>query len=347
MIFTEYESQSMWKSDGFLFQISEDHYLLGDGPFRLKKSPSGDDWNVFCAPFFLSSTESYWYQPIQVKHFSKSQLKSFLNPFFKKSFFSHLKWVEPDLKKFKEVFQMIQQKIRAQHIQKLVPVFFETSRDSISRNELPSFLYHFAFCLPGRAYAFWLGDQILIGSTPELLFKKNGLNVQTMALAGTTQTPSHNLLKDPKERWEHLLVVRGIKKSLKSLGELLISDTYIDGSTQISHLRTDFELNLKKDRSFNELCFLLHPTPALGGSPQSSAKALLYDLQNLCGFRHYFGAPFGVSFRNLSFCVVAIRNIQLINYKAYIGSGCGIVRDSQLEKEWKELKIKREFVKGI
>ena len=48
-----------------------------------------------------------------------------------------------------------------------------------------------------------------------------------------------------------------------------------------------------------------------------------------------------------SFCVVAIRNVQFINGKAYIGSGCGLVKESQIEKEWKELKKKRQFIKKI
>jgi len=49
----------------------------------------------------------------------------------------------------------------------------------------------------------------------------------------------------------------------------------------------------------------------------------------------------GSEFKSL----VAIRNIQWDKNKSYIGSGCGIVKKSELNKEWAELTLKRNSVK--
>jgi isochorismate synthase EntC len=45
--------------------------------------------------------------------------------------------------------------------------------------------------------------------------------------------------------------------------------------------------------------------------------------------------------------LVAIRNIQWQDEKIRLGSGCGIVKSSQIEREWQELKLKRESVKRM
>ena len=166
-----------------------------------------------------------------------------------------------------------------------------------------------------------------------------------MALAGTAANVQHKLQEDSKEKWEHQLVVDEIKNLLSPLGEYRFSNVYTYSVGGITHLRTDFKLRLDKDISFEKLCSVLHPTPALGGSPRKEALKLLSEFHTYSDSRYSFGAPFGILKKEKAFCVVAIRNIQFISGKAYLGSGCGLVRESVMEKEWDELRRKRLFVK--
>ncbi len=347
-----------WEKEGFLLQISKNRYVLGVGPFSLAQKPNPYQWSLFYPPFFLSSAGKYWYHPKAADVLSQMELKKV----FKNMQLNHLsnekslknqqkingsKWIQPNFETFKTVFQIVQKNIQVNKIQKAVPVFFESIPYSLDKNKLLCFLRQIISCRKGFSYAFWTSKQAVIGCTPEILFHKKGRFVHTMALAGTAQNSTHNLLKDAKEKWEHQLVVQDIQSSLKKLGKLFTSPLYVDKTNHIHHLRTDIELLLKKNMSFDSLCRILHPTPALGGQPKDSALQLLRRLQNLCGKRFRFGSPFGVAFGNIAFCIVAIRNIQFIQNTMYVGSGCGLVRNSQIDREWKELQIKREAIKKI
>jgi isochorismate synthase EntC len=68
-----------------------------------------------------------------------------------------------------------------------------------------------------------------------------------------------------------------------------------------------------------------------------------------------YGAPFGLVLsspgsRTLEFqdCLAAIRNVQWSNGRApTLGSGCGFVKESATDREWAELKLKRDSVKKV
>lgn len=351
-MFIEYEKE------GFLLQISKKYYVLGVGPFITAKKPNPYQWSLFYPPFFSSSKGKYWYYPkcvdvlsyMELKNFFKNLQHNYLNNKDNLGMYKKLnidQWIPPNFEAFKTVFRIVQKNIQTNKIQKAVPVFFESIPYTLDNNQLLYFLHRIISCQKGFSYAFWTSKQAVIGCTPEILFHKKGQLVRTMALAGTAQNSMHNLLKDFKEKWEHQLVVHDIQSSLKKLGRLFISKLYIDETNYIRHLRTDIELLLEKNISFDFLCRKLHPTSALGGYPRTSAVQLLHRMQHLCGRRFKFGAPFGVAFGNIAFCVAAIRNIQFIHNKMYIGSGCGLVKTSQLDREWKELYIKRQVIKKI
>ena len=354
-----------------MLEISPDRYLLGQGPFRVAKRPALGQWSLFHPPFFFfppfqKNKKPYWYIPSASSFFSKKELIASLkaepkvsavwqNPCFdsfQKLQEHHDKigvvWQNPCFDSFQKVFFKIKEQIKTHNIQKAVPVFFETA-DFPKKNLLP-LIYRLltnSNSKGGVNYAFWSGAKALIGRTPEHLFQKKGLYLQTMALAGTARGAKHNLLKDPKEKWEHELVVKEIKKLLNPLGKLFHSRAYVCSLGPLRHLRTDFKLKLKQDISFIDLALLLHPTCALGGVPRSRALKLLFDLQETTSPRLFFGAPFGVVKEDKAFCVVAIRNIQFQNGKAYIGSGVGLVKASKKDHEWEELRKKRQFIKNI
>lgn len=336
------------KEEGFLLQISSDQYLLASGPFCRAFKPSPDIWSLFHPFFFPSEFQGQrWCIPASTAVFSREKLLVFLED--QKKDTMTLQWQSPDFSLFNNFFLSVQKQIKQNKIQKVVPVFFETADYCLKERDVLALVYRLIFSSRRAvaAYAYWSGQYAIIGATPEYLFRKKGRYVQTMALAGTARNSQHDLLKDLKEQWEHQLVVEELKKLLAPFGEYRLSDTYIYKVGDIRHLRADFKLQMKTDLSYEKLCRLLHPTPALGGLPREEALSLLIELHQKPNLRYGFGAPFGVSMGHEAFCVVAIRNVQFVKDKAYIGSGCGLVKGSRIESEWEELKKKRQSVKDI
>ena len=365
--------------EGFFLQIAEDQYVLGKGPLCFSTQADRDKWSLFHPPFFYKGHPgAYWCIPSSVEVLSKKNILSLFKtkishcsvqdwqyPSFSvfQNYFSQVLWeinqTGSEIPVIKEVFPSCRPNVKhafSNHLRinqgklkKIVPVFFETAQWALDESSTKALLYRLLSPhTESRAYAFWSDKKAIMGRTPELLFQKEGLNVQTMALAGTARDFRHHLLKDLKERQEHEWVVHEIKNTLSPIGDYSLSSPYIYSVGSLQHLRTDFKLKLTKDLSFQKLCSLLHPTPALGGFPKQQAlKRLLKWEQKGIGSRYGFGAPFGVALNNKAFCLVAIRNAQFINGKVYIGSGCGLVQNSHITTEWQELKKKREVIKQM
>ena len=208
-------------------------------------------------------------------------------------------------------------------------------------------------------YAYLSPTTGIIGGTPETLFSfENGSpTLCTMALAGTRATSeerANSLLTDSKERLEHELVAHGLREKLKALGELEISSPRVWEIGPLSHLRSDVRLKIpndsaRPDRRFTEMVTLLHPTPALGVAPVSvDWRHYLKSLDEPVE-RGRFGAPFGlVDPDGRTQALVAIRNVQW-NERGLIliGSGCGVVKGSEVEKEWLEMELKRRSVRQL
>lgn len=344
-------SKEQWEKEGFLLEITPGQYLIGTGPFRISDQPDPKKWCLFHPPFFFSlqkAMKNYWYIPSSVELFSKEQVLIFLNQYKKSKGVNSWQWKEPCYSEFQDFFSLAMEKIEKSRLQKVVPAFFEKSVYTLKPQDIGHLIYLLVSrSLGGIAYAWWSEKKAIIGSTPEYLFRKEELYVQTMALAGTAADSQHKLQEDSKEKWEHQLVAEEIKNLLTGLGEYRFSDTYTYSVGDLSHLRTDFKLKLDREISFEKLCNFLHPTPALGGSPKTEALKLLAEFHSYSDSRNSFGAPFGVVKKEKAFCVVAIRNIQFMEGKAYLGSGCGLVKESVMEREWDELKRKRLFIKSI
>ncbi|MEM7646299.1 MAG: chorismate-binding protein [Pseudomonadota bacterium] len=342
----EFQSEldkNQFLSEGALWGFGDSVLLMWD----LQKSDSNEpgQLGVVLVDFFLESPfewrsyGSYW-------RGSKAEA---LNLFQTSSV--NYEWEEARFESFARQFEWIQKEIGSGKLSKAVPYVFEKSKNSVPPENLESLIGHGLKHSQSILYGTWNVQGGILGMSPERLFvEEDHHSFSTMALAGTKTLEEHRknphlFLEDPKERHEHELVALDIEEKLKSFsyerGPLEVFET-----PHLAHLKTPFQF-FTEGSSFEDLVKQLHPTPALGASPRDRVWEVMKHLQSI-EERKYFGAPIGlIDEKSRKDCVVAIRNIIWNQSDIFLGSGCGVVNDSQLEKEWNELKAKRGSVKRI
>jgi isochorismate synthase EntC len=337
---------------GTLITLEGRKMLIGYGPREwIKTSQEADQQRpAFYFPDFFLKTPAPWFQhpywlEIEIDRQPKIEYPS-LPPC--------LQWQEPTDTAFYQAFVDLQKCFFEGTLKKAVPYTFMQSFNQMTKSHLQNALMHaFNYLLrhSGYLYGFWSEREGMLGLTPELLFQyefgKEGC-LKTMALAGTSPKQENMELfkKDPKQLQEHLFVVEGIKHSLESFGTFHIGELQILELPKLNHLMTPIEVQIKEDIDFDSVVKALHPTPALGAFPRQVGWDWLKQYENKMP-RGRFGAPVGaVHFQHrYAQCLVAIRNVQWNQTGLRIGAGCGIVKDSQYELEWKEVKLKLSAIR--
>ena len=153
-------------------------------------------------------------------------------------------------------------------------------------------------------YCFCMGtpEAAFIGASPELLVRRAGAVVSTVALAGSARRSAdpavddhlgERLLHSPKDLDEHRIVVRTIERSLEPLSIWVAAadEPAVVKVANIQHLGTPVRAQLADPRSVVELAGALHPTSAVGGEPWSAADPLVRALERLD--RGWYAAPVG------------------------------------------------------
>jgi isochorismate synthase len=193
-----------------------------------------------------------------------------------------------------------------------------------------------------------------VGASPELLVRRSGAVVSTVALAGSTRRSAdpavddhlgERLLHSRKDLTEHRSVVRTIERSLEphSVWVTGAEEPSLVRVANIQHLATPIRAQLADARSAVELAGVLHPTSAVGGEPWERARALIADLEQLD--RGWYAGPIGWmdATDDGEFCV-ALRCALLAGNVAHCYAGVGIVADSDPEAELAETEVKLQAV---
>ncbi|OJU84594.1 MAG: hypothetical protein BGO11_11075 [Solirubrobacterales bacterium 70-9] len=201
----------------------------------------------------------------------------------------------------------------------------------------------FCFCAGTPEAAF-------IGASPELLVRRSGAGVSTVALAGSTRRSSdpavddhlgERLMRSDKDRREHRIVAERIVRRLRPHAVWVETgpEPEIVKVANIQHLATPVIAQLAEPRSAIELAGMLHPTPAVGGDPWPAAAAAMTELEELD--RGWYAAPVGWmdSTEDGEFCV-ALRSALLRDRDAHLFAGVGVVAGSDPELELAETEVK-------
>lgn len=247
---------------------------------------------------------------------------------------------EPSSADFQRSFEDILERIERHEFEKVVPMVCEELEFAkpLARDMFP------LAPMEGRfSYGFEFGDEGMAGLTPELLFQVKDGRLTTMALAGTGRSGGPSLLADRKEMFEHNLVVEHIERELKPFGRVHTGQTVEREYGLLKHLFTPIEAVLDREPDFMSFVRALHPTAALGGWPRKPAVEWL-ERQEFHRARRRFGAPFGYKDGHDMKCVVAIRGVQWCENRLLVASGCGVVKESRVLNEWRELELKRASI---
>lgn len=205
-----------------------------------------------------------------------------------------------------------------------------------------------------------LGGTILVGSSPEILVRVDDSDINVKPIAGTRKRGrdaeedlalEKELLADPKERAEHIMLVdlgRNDVGRVAEAGTIRVDEFMtIERYSHVMHIVTNVRGNLKKGAdSFDALraCF---PAGTLTGAPKVRAMEIIEELEP-CKREVYGGSVgyFGYS-GNMDMCIT-IRTLVIKDNRIYIQAGAGIVADSVPEKEYEETENKaRGILKAV
>lgn len=201
----------------------------------------------------------------------------------------------------------------------------------------------FCFCVGTPEGAF-------LGASPELLLRRDGAGLATVALAGSTRrsadpsVDSHlgeRLLRSEKDRSEHDIVARRIERTLRSKAVWVeaASEPVLIQVANIQHLATPIRAQLAEPLSAFDLAGFLHPTPAVGGEPSGPALEAIATLESMD--RGWYAGPVGWmdAAEDGELCV-ALRSALLRDRTAHLYAGAGIVADSDPAAELAETELK-------
>ncbi len=193
------------------------------------------------------------------------------------------------------------------------------------------------------------GVSTFLGATPEELVRLQKGSLALSCLAGTAprgNTPEEDdrlgreLLASVKERREHQAVVSMMAEALSNACSELHWNRQPDIAylRNVQHLRTSFHGRLSSNRGILHMVQLLHPTPALGGTPTGTALELIRRLE---GDRGWYAAPLGwLDHEGDGEFSVAIRSALLQGDQATLFAGGGIVEGSDIRREFEETELK-------
>jgi menaquinone-specific isochorismate synthase len=187
-----------------------------------------------------------------------------------------------------------------------------------------------------------------VGASPELLVHRHGDVVESRPVAGTVVADGdaslRGLAASVKDTREHRYVVDGIVDALAPRCLELHADATPEVAVfgPVAHLATPIRGRLAAPApSALDLALLLHPTPAVGGTPR---RAALDAIRALEGFdRGRYAGPVGwLDARGDGEWAIALRGAELDGSRARLVAGAGIVAGSDPAAEWAETQAKLE-----
>ncbi len=214
----------------------------------------------------------------------------------------------------------------------------------------PLDIYRVLRTLNPSPYMFFLrlDDTVIAGASPEVMVRKEGRHVELRPIAGTRPRGAtaaadvqlaEELLADPKERAEHVMLVdlgrndlgRVCTTGTVTVSELMVVERY----SHVMHIVSNVQGELENQHDAFDLVRATFPAGTLSGAPKVRAMQIIDELEPVR--REVYGGAVGYfSFAGNMDLAITIRTLLIKNGKVHLQAGAGIVADSDPATEWQE-----------
>ena len=236
--------------------------------------------------------------------------------------------------------------IRAGDIFQVVP----SQRLSVPFHARPVDVYRALRALNPSPYMYFLdlGGTQVVGSSPEILVRLKNGKVVLRPIAGTRprgKTKEEDLaleaelLADPKERAEHLMLIdlgRNDVGRVSETGSVKVTDSFvIERYSHVMHIVSQVEGDLRKGLNYMDVLKATFPAGTVSGAPKIRALEIIQELEphkrNI-----YAGAIGYIGWWGDADTAIAIRTAVIQDGRLHVQAGGGIVYDSDPNAEWQE-----------
>jgi anthranilate synthase component 1 len=218
----------------------------------------------------------------------------------------------------------------------------------------PLALYRALRTLNPSPYMFYFdfGDFHVVGASPEILVRLEGDAVTVRPIAGTRRrgaTPEEDaalaeeLLGDPKERAEHIMLVdlgRNDVGRVAQTGSVHVTEQMvIERYSHVMHIVSNVEGRLKPGLNAVDVLRATFPAGTVSGAPKVRAMEIIDELEPVKR-GVYAGAVGYLGFHGNMDVAIALRTAVIKDGMLHVQAGGGIVADSEPAAEWQETQNK-------
>ncbi|MFP3868567.1 MAG: anthranilate synthase component I [Desulfobacteraceae bacterium] len=231
-----------------------------------------------------------------------------------------------------------------------------SQRFQTPRQQDPFDLYRALRSINPSPYMFYLnlGDLQLVGASPEILVRLEAGRIELRPIAGTRgrgQTPEEDqnleaeLLEDPKERAEHIMLVdlgRNDVGRVARMGSVKVTELFtVERYSHVMHIVSHVVGDLEEGKDAVDVLKASFPAGTVSGAPKVRAMEIIEELEPTRR-GPYAGAVGYLGFSgNMDFCIT-IRTLTVHDGQVYLQVGAGIVADSDPAKEYQETVSKAQ-----
>jgi anthranilate synthase component 1 len=199
-------------------------------------------------------------------------------------------------------------------------------------------------------YMFYLrlGDVTLVGASPEVMVRVEGRDITLRPIAGTRRRGASDaedlelereLLADPKERAEHVMLVdlgRNDVGRVSEIGSVNVTELMVvERYSHVMHIVSNVVGKLKPEFDAYDAFAATFPQGTVSGAPKIRAMEIIDELET-CRRGVYAGAVGYFSFTGNTDTAIALRTLLIKNNRVYIQAGGGVVADSDPGAEFEE-----------
>ncbi len=273
---------------------------------------------------------------------------------------------EPEVKsnfskeEFEQAVEKSKEYIRAGDILQVVL----SQRFEVETHSEPFNIYRALRSINPSPYMYYLklNDISIVGSSPEILVRCEDGVGEVRPIAGTRpRGATHDedlelekeLLADPKERAEHIMLVDLGRNDLGRVceyGTVGIEDDdlmFIERYSHVMHIVSNVTGKLRKDTTAFDVFKASFPAGTVSGAPKIRAMEIIDEFEKTCR-GPYAGSVGYFSFSGNLDMAITIRTIVISKGKSFVQAGAGIVADSVPETEYHETKNKAQgMIKAI